>query len=729
MTVPGPVPGPVSGPGPRPPVRTSGGTAPARPTPVGGPLAPSVTGWLRGAADWIQAGGTADDRAAADRIAPRGSATADAQTPRAVIIGETNRGKSSLVNAILGAPGLSPVDAGVATSAYLLFRHGPEERAVARFGGGMADIAIPPSALASWATLQGEADPDLPPPRWIEVMLPTPVLRAVDLIDTPGVGGLVAAHAELAAEAAASASALLFVVDASAPFTSGELAFLAGVAQRVDTVHFVITKTDAYRGWRQIVDADRALLARHAPRFADAPFHPVSARLAQAADAQPDPAVAQVLRTQSGIDEVRRVLTVDVAARAALLADANRIRTALTVISGGLAKVAADRAALTAGAAQVDELKARREELVGRRRTGGRSWQVMLRAELQRARLELSGEVSRETREASTMFRGAIDSADTAELRALPLHIDAYAQAMGARAAARIADVMNRLAQRVLADLFRPEELAMLTATLVVRPPTPAEARPLEKAHSIDESITALGGASMGFALSHYALMPLGLVGLGVVLTPVSIVLGGAAAWFLIRSRKRVADRVHLKQWLGEVLGEAKVQLDQTIAAQFVEADQQLTLALDDALARQVAAVDEQIAQVDRALKLDTTERSARMRALDQRRDAALALAGSGDALLTRIRGTSPAVPPVTLPAGLLARLNAQPPVAPSPAQAAPSPAPPPQAAPPAAAPSPAPPPQAARPPDVRRVTTADGRQILIPDRLLRELRSRDQDG
>src|SRR5699024_1168292 len=146
--------------------------------------------------------------------------------------------------------------------------------------GGLADITLPADRLADWATMAGAADPDLPPPRWIEITLPAPVLRSVDLIDTPGVGGLVAAHGELAAEAAAEAAMLLFVVDASAPLSAPELAFLSAAAQRVDTVHFVITKTDAYRGWRQIVDADRALLARHAARFADAPFHPVSARLA-----------------------------------------------------------------------------------------------------------------------------------------------------------------------------------------------------------------------------------------------------------------------------------------------------------------------------------------------------------------------------------------------------------------------------------------------------------------
>ena len=567
----------------------------------------------------------------------------DTSTPRAVIIGETNRGKSSLVNAILGMPDLSPVDAGVATSTYLLFRYGEKARAVVKFGPGFPDMAIPVNRIGQWATVEGEGDPDLPPPRWIEISLPTEVLRRADLIDTPGVGGLVAAHAELAAEAAASAAALLFVVDASAPLTGGELAFLAGAAQRVDTVHFVITKTDAFRGWRQIVDADRALLAEHAPRFADAVFHPVSARLAQAAAMQADPKVAEVLRTQSGIDPLREVLTVEVAARAALLRDANEVRTTITVIGGALVTLDAQRTALTASAEESERLKARREELLNQRKTGGRSWQVLLRAETQRARIELSSEVAREVREASAMFRGSIDSADSDELKKMPYHVEAYAQAMTQRAHARLEEAMTRLCQRVLNDLFTADELTVLIGNLAARPYESFTARGPEKSRNLDDTIMTLGGAGMGFTLSRMAVaLPLGFIpALGVIIAPVSIVLGGAAAWFLIRSRRRMADKSHLKQWLNEVLGEARAQIDQNIASQFVEADQQLTLALDDALGRQVAAIEAQIKEVDGALKLDAVERSTRIRRVDERKTAAAAIVAEGESLLARIRATA----------------------------------------------------------------------------------------
>ena len=117
----------------------------------------------------------------------------------------------------------------------------------------------------------------------IEVTHPAPLLQYVSLLDTPGVGGLDPAHATVALDAVERATALLFVADASAPLSQPELDFLVAASERVDAVVFALTKVDAYPGWRRIADDNRALLRAHAPRFADAPWFPVSARLAELA--------------------------------------------------------------------------------------------------------------------------------------------------------------------------------------------------------------------------------------------------------------------------------------------------------------------------------------------------------------------------------------------------------------------------------------------------------------
>ena len=55
--------------------------------------------------------------------------------PTIVVVGETKRGKSSLINALVNVPGLSPVDPQVATSTYLTIQHGPQLAARAIFPG------------------------------------------------------------------------------------------------------------------------------------------------------------------------------------------------------------------------------------------------------------------------------------------------------------------------------------------------------------------------------------------------------------------------------------------------------------------------------------------------------------------------------------------------------------------------------------------------------------------
>lgn len=598
------------------------------------PLATAVRTWRRRSVEWVRH----DDAETAAVLAARQPSPG---RPHVVVVGETNRGKSSLVNALLGAPGLSPVDAGLATSSYLAFVRAERPYALAKFGGSLPDLPFDPAQLREWATVHGDPGLDRPPPRLLEVGLPAPVLDAFTLVDTPGVGGLVAAHADLAATAAAGASVLVFVVDASAPFTRGELDFLLSVTDRVEKVHLVLTKTDMSRGWRDILQADRELLARYAPRFAEAPFHPVSARLAEVAAAQADPTVAATIAGQSGIPALRDLLMSEVADSAAVLTDANTIRTTITTVTAALARLDSTERALTAGADQAAALTARRDDLMGRRKAGGRSWQVLLRSQTQRARVDIGHETAREVRDATLMFRAAVDQASSDGLKALPYQVDAHCRAMIARSYQRLGRAMDHITRSVLAELFTEAELAQVISQIITRQYAQARTRQLDKQRSIDETIMTLTGAGMGFSLSHLVVgLPFMALpaALSVVVAPLSIVVGGAAALFLVRSRRRMGERQQLKQWVGEVLGEAKAQIDQTVAEQFVEADHHLTLALDEAVARQLAVVEGELKEVDGALKLQAGQRAEKLRTVQTRRAEGLELRTSGEELLGRLR-------------------------------------------------------------------------------------------
>ncbi|GGI99705.1 dynamin [Saccharopolyspora subtropica] len=545
------------------------------------------------------------------------------RTPSVVVVGETNRGKSSLVNALLGHPGLSPVDADVATSTYLQFEHGEQWAAHACYPGQQDPVPFDLAELPNWTT----AGRDLPdgqlPPRYVRISAPLEELSRVTVVDTPGVGGLDALHGELAMEAAASATALLFVVDASAPFTRGELEFLHKVSERVETVVFALTKTDQHRGWRQVLEADRKLLAEHAPRFAEVPFFPVSARLAEMAAKAPSPQAGDLLREKSGIAELRSELERLIGGRAAMLGEANTMRALSTVLGELVAKLEAEKRALTVGEDEAESLRSRRDELTTARRSSTRGWQVRLRGEVQRTRVEISHEVTRQVREVQNWFRRAIDGADRRQLPELPRQVDVALQMASSRVASTLSERLAGVAEQSLKELFSAEELDVIRSQFARGVRAPITLRPPDRRPpTAEDKLLVFMGVSGGLGVGRAAAMPLaglGIAALNPVVLPVTIVLGLGAGWWMARTRKHAADKQHLKQWLTEAIADARSALDQLVAEQLIEAEQQLSLALDDALTRRIEAIEGELREVDKALKMDAAERSRQLQRVNRR--------------------------------------------------------------------------------------------------------------
>jgi len=522
--------------------------------------------------------------------------------PSVVVVGETNRGKSSLVNALLGSPGLSPVDADVATATYLVFGHAEEWEARACYPGQLAPVPVNIAELINWVSASHELPGGELPPRYVEVDGPVEFLEKLTIVDTPGVGGLDSVHGELAIEAAAAATALLFVVDASAPFTSGELNFLANVGERVETIVFALSKVDQYRGWRQVLEEDQALLAEHAPRFAGAKFHPVSARMYEMA----------------GL----------LAGRAAMLGEANTMRALSTALAELNIKLESERRALSTGEEEAETLRARKEELSTERRSSTKGWQVKMRSETQRARLENNHEIARQMRDLQSWFRQAIDAADRERLPTLPAQVDAAMQMVSGRIGMSVGARLNRLAESVLADLFSPDELEMIRAQfaraghplVVLRPPEKRQPTTEDKLLVFTGATGGLGAGSMvarfipgiggaaaaGLGASLIALAPVAIIGLG-------------AGWWLQRTRKHTAEKQHMKLWLTESITDARSTLDQLVSEQLIEAESQLALALDEALGKRITGIEEELREVDKALRLDTAERTKRLNAVNKR--------------------------------------------------------------------------------------------------------------
>ncbi|GIE28189.1 dynamin [Actinoplanes italicus] len=566
---------------------------------------------------------TADPDAAADLAELR---RAHLTRPGVVVVGETKRGKSSLINALLGVPGLSPVDAAVTTAAYLHFTPGPAFAATAWLPGGEE---VPVDDLQQWARGRQRA-------RRIEVTHPAPLLQYLTLLDTPGAGGLDPVHATIALDAVRRGTALLFVADASAPLSQPELDFLAAATERVDAVVFALTKIDAFGQWRTIAEDNRALLQAHAPRFAAAPWYPVSSRLAELA-LTAGPATRDTLAAESRVPALQHAL-VELAGRGHQLRLANVLRAAHRDLTR-LRDAAGQRVeASAADAAAQAATRAERAALAARKRTESRQWTLRLNTEIQHARVAVVGRLRTRITEVQHDYARRIDAARGDALTALPDDLDTQLQAVAAQLSAVLEDTYRDVAEKVLADTFDP---ALVSATLrhqlTAGPPRDG---------SGDNMLIALSAGGVALIAGRGAMLgvsALGIAGAGLLIPVAGIGLGLAAGGYVIWRRRVHTDRRHAHTWLRDVLAEARAALTDEISSRFTDLQYALAVALDDAIEKRLRELDALIAEIDAAAAEDAAGRAKRRAAATADRDAADArLRQAGEALL-RARSLTPA--------------------------------------------------------------------------------------
>jgi gas vesicle protein len=280
-----------------------------------------------------------------------------------VIAGEFKQGKSSLVNALVGAT-VCPVDDDVATAVPTYVRHGPEPTACLLLEGdppGREPVAM--DGFHEYAVERGpRVSPSGTPVAGVEVRLPRKLLAGgLVLVDTPGVGGLGSLHAAASLAAIAMAHAVVFVSDASQELTVSEVEFLRQARTLCPTVLCVLTKTDFYPAWRKIRDLDRGHLAT----IGDIDLIAVSSSLRSRAAKLNDSA----LNTESGFPDLVRWVSERVGKGAADQVAANAAGDVIDVCDQILAQFTAEREALSdpkAAARVVEQLsvaKARLEDL------------------------------------------------------------------------------------------------------------------------------------------------------------------------------------------------------------------------------------------------------------------------------------------------------------------------------------------------------------------------------
>lgn len=175
------------------------------------------------------------------------------------VIGEFSTGKSSMLNVLLGLTrsdrpgkpdGMLPTDIRATTAAITFIEYDdvPSPRVDVQLLNGEEHTNLLPEQLARFGAITHRGKEKHDPSgevKQITVRCASPLLeQKVRLVDTPGLGSVVAAHRKITAKFVPQSDAILFLMSSTAPITESEKSFLQLVASYTPHFFFVQTKTD-----------------------------------------------------------------------------------------------------------------------------------------------------------------------------------------------------------------------------------------------------------------------------------------------------------------------------------------------------------------------------------------------------------------------------------------------------------------------------------------------------
>jgi GTP-binding protein EngB required for normal cell division len=244
-------------------------------------------------------------------------------------MGEAKRGKSSLINALVGRD-LLPTGIVPVTAVQTTVRPGEADAATVVYADGRRE-ACQLDRLADFVSEDRNAGNERGVAE-VTVSVPLPQLPPnLEIIDTPGTGSWHAAHEQVAEEATDAMDIAVVVIGAEPPMSANEVRLVQLASERAVRVHVVLGKADRLSDEEQVAAAGYAatVAARVLGSAVDVlPVSPLRARRDPLGDAGMDRLRRQLLDEE--VANGRGTLTESLRRRAHRLAVAARDEASLT---------------------------------------------------------------------------------------------------------------------------------------------------------------------------------------------------------------------------------------------------------------------------------------------------------------------------------------------------------------------------------------------------------------
>jgi len=176
-----------------------------------------------------------------------------------VVIGQFKRGKSTLINALIGKD-ILPSSVLPLTSIVTIINYG-EQKAVVCFKDGLCKN-IELNEISFFVTEKYNPNNKLNV-EYVEIFYPADFLKnSVRIIDTPGIGSVYEHNSDVSYQFLPKADASLFVLSPDPPITQSEIEFLKDAQKYIDKFFFLLNKIDNFKPneLKEIIEFNRSII-------------------------------------------------------------------------------------------------------------------------------------------------------------------------------------------------------------------------------------------------------------------------------------------------------------------------------------------------------------------------------------------------------------------------------------------------------------------------------------